>query len=277
MLTSSVSDSARLKAAAAPHAGAWLEASATNSIGNRLTSAEFKAAVSLRIGQQQLPQDKWCPKCDQPLDKFAIHAVCCASGGDRTVKHNGLRDATHFHLSTAGFDAKKEVPGLLPDDPRRRPGDLLVPDWVDGRAMALDFAVTCPLQASARNDAAKNTLATAMAYESHKLADRETARRCQDQAINLKPMVVETFGGWGPIAQGVFKIVARKASEKSGLPQSVTTNHIYQNLGIKLQRANARSILARLAATPRSKDAAAIAMSHSEAALLTSLADRELG
>ena len=46
---------------------------------------------------------------------------------------------------SAGLACEREQPHLLPDDPRRRPGDLYLPAWPGGLPVALDFAVTCPL------------------------------------------------------------------------------------------------------------------------------------
>ena len=68
--------------------------------------------------------------------------------------------------------------------------------------------MTCPLQASIVHDAAGRSLAAAMECESQKLEDHSTAQRCLDQGFKLVPMVVETLGGWGPLAQDIFKVVA---------------------------------------------------------------------
>ena len=56
---------ARLQATAAPHAGAWLHAPACEAFNLRLTSAEFTTAAPFRLGAPLLPNDTWCPKCDQ--------------------------------------------------------------------------------------------------------------------------------------------------------------------------------------------------------------------
>ena len=103
-------------------------------------------------------------------------------------------------VSTAAsprFEAEREEIGLLPSDPRRRPGDVVVHSFPGSGPAALDFAVTCPLQANMCEQAAQQTLAAAMTYEAHKSADRDTANLCQAQGFRL---VVETLGGWGPAA-----------------------------------------------------------------------------
>ena len=118
-------------------------------------------------------------------------------------------------------------------------------------------------------DAAQRPLAAAMGYEAQKLADRDTARRCQAAGIKLVPMVAETLGGWGPEAQAFFRVLGKATAEYKGLDASVATEQLYQALGIRLQRANARAILARVSATPLDPTALA-ATSRSEAALVGS-------
>ena len=92
----------------------------------------------------------------------------------------------------AGVEAEREVTNLLPDDPNHRPADIFIPVCPGKGALALDFAVTCPLQQSMVRDAA--TLAAAMDYEAHKLADRHTDQRCVDMGFKLTPMIAETLG-----------------------------------------------------------------------------------
>ena len=108
-----------------------------------------------------------------------------------------------------------------------------------------------------------------MGYEAHKLADRETAQRCNVAGYRLVPMVAETLGGWGPEAQAFFRVLSKATAEHKGLSPSLAADQLYQGLGIRLQRANARAIMARVAAAPLDPTALA-ATSRSEAALVGS-------
>ena len=268
----STEDKARLEAAAAPHAGAWLSAPATRAAGLRLTTAEFAAAALLRIGGHILSRERWCPRCDQQLTQRAHHAVRCKAGGDITVRHNSLRDACYFRCGAAGIEAERETAGLLHQAVRRRPGDVVIHACPGMGAVALDFAVTCPLQASLLAESAQHSLAAARSYEAHKLEDRRTAQLCAEAGLTLVPMVAETLGGWGPAAQGFFRNLARATAERQGIDASLATSQLYESLGIKLQRANARAILSRTSALLSSCDNTAIATTRSEAALVLSAA-----
>ena len=184
-----------------------------------------------------------------------------------------MRDECFFRCLAAGLDAELEASGLLPDDPRRRPGDVVVRSCPGQGPVALDFAVTCPLQVAMRRDASGRQLAAAMAYEAEKLEDRNTAQRCAAQGLKLIPMIAETFGGWGPAAQGFFNSLAKASAERSGMDVFTATCQLYHSMGIRLQRANARAILARLAPASASRDFTSLAdASRSEAVLALSAA-----
>ena len=168
----------------------------------------------------------------------------------------------------AGMRVDRDEPGLLPDDPRRRPGDLFFPTFPGGVPAALDFAVTSPLKMEGQGGAATTTLHAAMQYEEHKLADRDTAARCRRLGLQLKPMVVETLGGWGPEAQKVLWVVAKAQAAASGQLMSLALNHLYQGLAVKLQRANAGAMLARASAVSSQSATALATLSRAEAALV---------
>ncbi|CAE8635180.1 unnamed protein product [Polarella glacialis] len=145
---------------------------------------------------------------------------------------------------------------------------MFLPAW-QGGPTALDFAVTNPLQAAVRQEAAASVLVVAVSYETAKLADRDTADSCATHGLRLVPMVVEIFGVWGPSAKQVFKTLARAIAERSGIPDRVATCQLYQAMGVRLQRANARAILSHTAASAASCSSRALATtSRTEGALL---------
>ena len=111
-----------------------------------------------------------------------------------------------------------------------------------------------------------------MSYEAHKFEDRQTADLCAAEGLKLMPMVAETLCGWGPSAQEVFRTIARATAERQGLDPSIATSQLYQSVGIKLPKANARAILARtsMSAAPASGNTAIASTSRSEAALVLS-------
>ena len=243
---SSEIDKARLLAVSAPHASGWLQALPSKAMDQRFRHAEFVAAAQLWLGVPQSGSDAWCPKCDQVLDCKGFHCFACMAGGDATATHNSLRDHTFKVCMAAGLHPEREPEGLLPDDPRRRPGDLHFSTWQGGGAVAFDFAITSPLQMAEVAAAAQRQLAAATAYEERKRSDRATAEKCAAHGIQLIPMVAESLGGWGLEAQRAYKFIAQAQAAKSGLSMGVCFSRLYEGLSSKLMRANARSVLARV-------------------------------
>ena len=246
LAASPVVDQARLRAAAAPHSSAWLQAQPSTCLDQRMTHPEFVTGLHLWLGKARASVDSWCPKCDQVMDTRGFHAMSCMAGGDAVKVHNALRDFVFKFARAAGLNPEKEESNLLPDDPRRRPGDIFFAYWPQGNPVAMDFAVTSPVQQRIVLEAAQRQLAAATAYEDHKLTDRDTGERCRRFGLQLVPMVVESFGGWGNAAQKAFKVIVRCSAAKTGKSVSETSVQFYSGLSIHLMRANARAVLARV-------------------------------
>ena len=119
--------------------------------------------------------------------------VCCG-GGDRTRRHNLLRNIVYFTCASAGLYPELEKPGLLParplqggrledgsrnhesDDPSaRRPADVFIPRWRAGPAACLDFAVTSGLRPEVIAESATNADAACTRYEDFKKTYKNTA------------------------------------------------------------------------------------------------------
>ena len=73
----------------------------------------------------------------------------CAGSCDRNFRHNAARNSTGEFASRAAQNPELEKPDLLPPKPgvpgsnRRRPADVYLPWWAQGRPAALDIAVNC--------------------------------------------------------------------------------------------------------------------------------------
>ena len=247
---SSTSDQARLRATSAPHASAWLQAVPARALNQKMTHAEFLAAVQLWLGCSQMGVDSWCSKCDQLMDSQGFHVMTCMAGGDAVALHNALRDFIYAKACSAGLNPAREQSRILPDAPRRRPGDIVVPLWPGGAGAALDFAVTSPLQASMVTQAAQEPLAAAAAYEQMKRDDRNTQQLCSERGLQLIPMVVESFGGWGASGEKALKVIAHALAARRGMEVSSVASELYRGLGIIIMRAHARSLLTRCMDAP---------------------------
>ena len=216
-----------------------------------MASEEFICELRSRLCVDQFGQDSWCPLCDTVLDAKGHHAHMCPSGGDRTRRHNAIRNKGCAFADSAGFSPELEKAGLLqpsPDQPGarlRRPADVFIQAWKHGTPAALDFAVTSPHRHDIRLEASRSSGFAASSYEQHKRDYLNTARDCQQQGFAFLPMVAETSAGWGPSALCVFKSLARALATKTGEDPSMVLRDHRQAISVALRRANARAVFAR--------------------------------
>ena len=207
----------------------------------RMEKPVFVAEVRVRLGVPDALTDEWCPRCDAVLDRHSHHAAVCVAGGERTQRHNAVRDLVYTR------------PGLLlpqtPDDTssaRRRPADVYLPALA-GSPAALDFAVTAPQRQETIALASKKTGAAAAAYARHKEQHLDTANACRTQGITFVPMVVETTGEWDAGASKVLKHIACAVAARTGEEADHTYGIFVQQLCVVVRSFRARAALRRRA------------------------------
>ena len=211
--------------------------------------------------------DVECPLCDGVLDGYGDHALVCCGGGDRTRRHNLLRNMVYHAAEAANHRPELEKPGLLPQRPllgstyengsalnqhdsrpgARRPADVYIPRWRLGPPAAWDFAVTSGLRLGLHADAASPDGITSR-YEDLKSSHQDTRAECLAQGITFIPMVVEAVGGgWGKMARCVWSELAKNSALATGELETESTCAIMlqQRLSMVLHRENARACLRR--------------------------------
>ena len=204
------------------------------------------------------------------MDSYGDHALVCQCKGDRTKRHNALRNTVYADALLGNMGAEREKAGLLPARPReddiictgsspetqarsssRRPADVYLPRGVHGRPVALDFACTSSLQSARLLDSVHNPSAVLTSYEQFKRdfkphrEDDATEVQCTRQGLCFIPMVIESHsGGWGKEARQVLDAIAKHISASGNAQEEEAASlRIAQRLSITLLRENARTIL----------------------------------
>ena len=182
----------------------------------------FVAEIRVRLGIAEAAADTWCPKCDAILDTHGYHAGMCMADGERTLRHNALRDLVRSWAERGCLRPEREKAGLLlpqrPDDAasaRRRPADVFLPSFL-GRPTTLDFAVTAPQRLDALGGSGNTSAAEA--YGACKRRHLDTADACAAQHVTFLPMVIETTGAWAPEAAQALAHISRAAGGGAGGP-----------------------------------------------------------
>ena len=247
-------------------AGTWLHAIPSEALGTKVAPQLYVPMLQRRLRMQVFDEPFFCPCCDGVMDVWADHALTCACGGDRTKRHNLVRNVGVRLAYSAGWRPEAEKPGLLRPRPTqgskcedgsevkegsrgpeaRRPADLYVPRWdLDGSA-ALDFAVTSGLRTYLLERTAADGSSSLLSYEQFKRSYLDTASHCASEGLAFVPMVVEAHSGaWGPAASKVWLRLGRAVSLVSGESTAVECLRALQNLGLTLHRETARAILRR--------------------------------
>ena len=228
----------------------------------------------------------YCPLCDDTVDIYGDHCLVCSGGGDRTKRHNLIRNQVHNHCLSAGLSSELERPGLLRprplmrsrredggsaegshDEDGRRPADVYIPRWRSGAPACLDFAVTSGLRTDRLREAARDPTSVTLQYESFKRSHLRTADHCRSEGMVFVPMVMEASGGgWGEDAAKTWSELAKTTALATGELRSNVLARILSSLSITLHRENARAILRR---APRTGHTGAL---HSAAATLAGAA-----
>jgi hypothetical protein len=220
----------RFTSAAGPRAGAWL----SNIAPGRyvLLQDEFRVSAALRLGIRVMPSGSCC-MCEKEADAFGSHALSCASGPSRILRHNAIRDEFFGLCREACLAPRREV--MIADG--SRPGDVYLPSWEGASPLMVDFAVVNPLA-----DYNRDIDTPAVAYEA--------VKRARYQGIlgptPFAPLIVETFGTWGTSTPPVIARLATFLSATHDVTTAAAESLIYSRLSLVLQRMNARAVLSRI-------------------------------
>ena len=193
-----------------------------------------------------MSQGQLCPQCmSHSLDHFGHHALSCKNGSDVVSRHNRIRDTLFEFCQLAGLGAQLEAGSSLGHEARQtRPADVLIPNWELSKPAAIDLCVTSPLNSDTLQVACVTPSSAAMQAEQRKHHSNDA--KCGELGWVCIPLVVESYGSWGPEAQRSLSRLARRLATRLGQPKSVTTNLIYGRLNLTLIRANSRAILSRV-------------------------------
>ena len=152
---------AHLNHITASGAGSWLHAVPSKALGTHVDPLLYRTMIQRRLRVQIHDSEFHCPICGEIVDKHGDHCLTCACGGDRTKRHNLIRNEVFHFCNSSGLNPELERPGLLQPSPTagamhengsqrnsnssRRPADVYIPKWRRGTPAALDFAVTSGL------------------------------------------------------------------------------------------------------------------------------------
>ena len=212
-----------------------------------LSSPNWFAAARRRMRLYVFPSQKHCTFCKGGwCDVKGDHAAMCGGGTSRVLRHNNTRNIIAKAARDVGFRTDLEHGGGLGD--QRRPGDIIVYNWRDGRHLLIDVAVINPLcSTNIDHLISEGVGGAATAY------CKKKERTYQDLDLNkyeFLPFIMESTGGLSKTAYDFCKQIKNlreSANCQSSIdcPYTNDRNPLQSALSIELQRANSRMILER--------------------------------
>ena len=175
---------AHLNHTTASGAGSWLHVVPAKAIKTDVDPLLYRTMIQRWLRVPLHESVFHCPCCDEVIDRHGDHCLTCTCGGDRTKRHNLIRNEVFYFCSSSGLNPELERPGLLQPRPlagsryedgsnrdpnnRRRPADIYLPRWRRGTPAALDFAVTSGLRKDMVNRSAVDGSVAPKLYEDFK-------------------------------------------------------------------------------------------------------------
>ncbi len=235
-----------------------------------LSPKHWLAAARRRLMLDVSPAATHCSMCVKAIcDTKGGHALICPGGSSTQLRHNKLVRRLHDALRRLGLRVGMEHGGGLDD--HRRPGDLIIFGFDDGRDMLVDVTVVSPFTDGRISALAENGPGAAadLAAEAKvkKYADLDT------EQYTFVAFAVETTGAIGHAAKKLCQQIHERRSRSLCSTADIRTrsavNSLLIDLNFDLTRLNAQAILEREPVTAEKSDA------HMQRARLRAEADRQ--
>ena len=225
---------ARILAAAAPHAGDFLNAVPCSAVGTRLDDTSLRIAVALRLGATNCAPHTCV--CGEFVDSSGIHGLACRKSAGRHMRHSAVNDLIKRALASAEIPSLLEPSSLSRDDGKRPDGLTVIP-WANGRCAVWDF--TCP------DTLATSHLDRAVLRAGAVASDAETRKSMKYSFLSAQysfiPVAVESLGALGEEALTFFRDIGRRIVSVTAEPRSF--QFLMQRLSVAVQRGNAACVV----------------------------------
>ena len=170
------------------------------------------------------------------MDSKGRHGLSCKKSAGRHSRHGAINDIVQRALTTVGYQAIREPPGIDRGNGKRPDGMTRIP-WREGKPLLWDATVV---------DTVCQSYIGSTSQEAGTAAEKAEGRKMEkyaDFAANFKfvPLGFETCGSWGSEALALVKTIGKKLSDQTG--ENRSTSFLTQSISIELQRGNASSVL----------------------------------
>jgi hypothetical protein len=186
----------RLTSVMSGKANAW---TAGSGYAKRMPKPVFRAALHSTLGVPIQAKESRC-KCGEIADTMGQHFTCCKLMDSRKKCHDRWRDTTAAMVRMAGKEVRIEVG---PEDQRVVPGDIFIPSFKDGKALAVDFSISAMMDPGAVDRIAN-------------IKEKKYSALCKEKGWDFKPVVADGYGAVRAEGSAFLNALSKTLSEKMG-------------------------------------------------------------
>jgi len=187
--------------------------------------------------------DAQCAVCKKAtLGKCFHHAVTCATGPDRNIRHGQACQEVFLFAKTSKSAVRREV---RLDGSLRRPGDVYIDRYSGGRDAFMDVAIKSPLVEALVPRSSKDVQALHVEAAANKRNKNQTEALCKAAGKDFIPLIASTYGVWSKEANAVFATLAQRTSALINVDAKILLFKLKQRLAFNILKSNARAILSR--------------------------------
>jgi hypothetical protein len=219
----------RLQCLKDKNASYWLNALPSKNIGTFLNDQEIRPALCLRLGLPFAEEHKCA--CGVTVDRLGRHCFSCKRNPGKVIRHNTVNKIISQNLIAVGLPNTLEPSNLFGANGLRPDGVSLVP-YKRGKSMTWDF--TCP------HPLCTSHLSRTNVNESAETKKEERYAALSENYLFI-PIAIDTLGRYGSQAEKLINEIGAKLAEKHNDPRR--TAFLKQNIGIAIQRGNAKTLL----------------------------------
>ena len=218
-------DRDRLEAVKRPHAGAWLSAFPCKALGLWIPREQFVVDLQLWLGTAK------------SSDVRALRQAGAGMHG----RHHAIRDVIYEAARASALGPRKEA---SVDNSGRRPADVFLTSFSQGRPLCVDVTISHPSQSTLSLQARGGASASEQAaLDKFVQKERLYKELCAGRGADFLPVPVCAFGGLLGSSEDFLSTLSARLAEHTGLNRSVASSQLWQRISVCLWAGNAKMVL----------------------------------
>ena len=228
---------------------AWLLAIPNPNLGLGMSNVELRFALQLRLGHV-VGNFRCSGERDHTVDRSGLEVLKCKKL--QKVRHDVIASVVTNIARSAGEHPTRENLGLFGDGSKRRPGDIVLPNFNRGERLVMDVRVTNNKQDIFTRYVPNK--AGRAADHGAQIKNSKWKKHC-DEAFELTrvrveskftPLSTDVYGCWNEDALQVFYELAKKRRDFTDRDPDLEYKYVMQQISMALRRENAKILAAHL-------------------------------